>query len=96
MNEKAKEALIQKLVDADQYNIMHDNHLLVYILREGMKGYDNMTDDELLQAAGQEGEDDKEVRRATDPSDEELGLEGEELTADNLTPEGMGPDDEKE
>jgi len=55
MNEKAKEALIQKLVDADQYNIMHDNHLLVYILREGTKGYDNMTDDELLQAAGQGG-----------------------------------------
>jgi hypothetical protein len=96
MNEKVKEALIQKLVDADQYNIMHDNHLLVYILREGTKGYNNMTEHELLQAAGQEDEEDKEVRRATDPSDEELGLDGEELTANNLTPEGMGPDDEKE
>ena len=46
--------------------------------------------------AGWDDDDDQTVRRAMDPSDEELGLEGEELTADNLTPEGMGPDDKEE
>ncbi len=46
--------------------------------------------------AGWDDDSDKEIRRAMDPSDEELGLEGEELTADNLTPEGMGPDDKEE
>ena len=47
MTKDEREKLIQKLIDADKMNISHDDDLLIYVLRNGHKGYDHMTDEEL-------------------------------------------------
>ena len=47
MTKKEREKLIQELLEADFKNCSEDRGLLVYILREGHKGYDHMTDKEL-------------------------------------------------
>ena len=50
MNKQQREMLINKLVEADIENCMDDRQLFEEILRDGHKGYNNMSGDDLMES----------------------------------------------